>query len=66
MYTRPMILPLDADGRIYELQDEHGETIGTGSREVCEILLYLITQPSGLLRSSKQRDADIQPRARQS
>ena len=46
MYAEPMILPLDANGRIYALQDEKGNTIGTGSREVCEVLLYIITKPA--------------------
>jgi len=44
MYNEPMILPLDANGRIYALQDEKGNTIGTGTREVCEVLLYIITK----------------------
>lgn len=44
MYAEPMILPLDANGRIYALQDEKGNTIGTGTREVCEVLLYIITK----------------------
>jgi hypothetical protein len=50
MYTKPMILPLDVNGKVYALQDEKGNTIGTGSREVCEVLLYIITKsrsPSG-------------------
>lgn len=46
MYTKPMILPLDIDGKIYALQDEKGNTIGTGTREVCEVLLYIITKPA--------------------
>jgi hypothetical protein len=46
MYSKPMILPLDVNGRIYALQDEKGNTIGTGTLEVCEVLLYLITKPS--------------------
>ena len=46
MYAEPMILPLDINGRIYALQDEKGNTIGTGTREVCEVLLYLITKPA--------------------
>jgi len=46
MYAEPMILPLDALGRIYALQDEKGNMIGTGSREVCEVLLYIITKPT--------------------
>ncbi|MGI8896990.1 MAG: hypothetical protein ACR2IB_01230 [Pyrinomonadaceae bacterium] len=45
MHTKPMILPLDVNGKIYALQDENGNTIGTGTREVCEVLLYIITKP---------------------
>ena len=48
MYTKPMILPLDLHGKIYALQDEKGNTIGTGTREVCEVLLYIITKPPSL------------------
>jgi hypothetical protein len=46
MYGEPMILPLDANGQIYALQDEKGNTIGTGTREVCEVLLFIITKPA--------------------
>jgi len=46
MYTKPMILPLDVNSNIYALQDEKGNMIGTGTREVCEVLLYIITKPS--------------------
>ena len=45
MYSKPMILPLDVNGKIYALQDLKGNTIGTGTREVCEVLLYIITKP---------------------
>ena len=48
MYTKPIILPLDAGGTIYSLQDENGNTIGTGTREVCEVLMYMITRPTSL------------------
>jgi hypothetical protein len=56
MYTKPTILPLDSLGRIYALRDEKGNTIGTGTREVCEVLMSLITKPpspsvSGRLRA---------------
>ena len=44
MYTKPMILPLDLEGKIYALQDDKGNTIGTGTREVCEVLMYMITK----------------------
>jgi hypothetical protein len=39
-----MIFPLDPQGKIYVLQDENGNTIGTGTRKVCEVLLYIITK----------------------
>ena len=42
MYTMPMIFPLDGSGRVYVLQDENGQVVGSGSREVCERLLSLI------------------------
>jgi hypothetical protein len=42
MYTTPMILPLESSGRIYVLEDEKGQVVGTGSREVCETLLFLM------------------------
>ena len=28
------------------LRDEKGNTIGTGTREVCEVLIYIITKPT--------------------
>jgi hypothetical protein len=46
MHAQPLIFPLDATGQIYALQDEKGNTIGTGTREVCEVLLYIITKPA--------------------
>lgn len=52
MYTRPMILPLDSTGRIYVLEDEKGQVVGTGSREVCETLLYIIG--AGLTPAAEQ------------
>ena len=60
MYAEPMILPLDSNGRIYAIQDEKGNTIGTGTREVCEVLLYIITRAaapsaSGRLKVPSQR-----------
>ena len=42
MYTTPIILPLDWTGRIYVLEDEKGQVVGTGSREVCETLMYMM------------------------
>ena len=39
-----MIFPLDAEGTIYVAQDEQGESIGTGTREVCEALIYIVNR----------------------
>jgi len=64
MYTKPMILPLDSAGNIYALQDEKGNTIGTGTREVCEVLMYIITKPlspsvSGRIRALMPRRPNV-------
>lgn len=53
MYTKPMILPLDLEGKIYALQDEKGNTIGTGTREVCEVLMFIITQAPARASSAR-------------
>lgn len=42
MYSKPSILPLNPEGTIYAIKDELGKTIGTGTREVCELLLHVI------------------------
>ena len=42
MYSEPIILPINADGQLYALEDEHGRIVGTGTREVCEVLLTII------------------------
>jgi hypothetical protein len=44
MYLEPIILPLDVNGEIYALLDEKGDTIGTGTRDVCVFLLSIITK----------------------
>ena len=59
MYTKPMILPLDVEGKIYSLQDENGNTIGTGTREVCEVLMYIITKPPVRANSSGSARANM-------
>lgn len=51
MYSSPIILPLDWTGRIYVLEDEKGQVIGTGSREVCETLMYMVS--AGLAPASE-------------
>ena len=55
MHTKPMIFPLDSAGKIYALQDEKGNTIGTGTREVCEVLMSLITKPASTSDSGRIR-----------
>lgn len=42
MYTGPVILPLTLDGNIYALHDNKGTIIGTGTREVCEVLVQIM------------------------
>jgi hypothetical protein len=64
MHGEKIILPLDADGNIYAIQDEKGNVIGTGTREVCEILMYLISKPasasiSGRVNSPMQHRANV-------
>jgi hypothetical protein len=44
MGTKPMVFPLDADGRIYVLHNEADEPVCTGSRETCYRLLELMLE----------------------
>ena len=44
MYSTPMMFPLDLEGELHSIQDETGKTIGTGTREVCEVLMHLIAK----------------------
>ena len=62
MYTRPMILPLESTGRIYVLEDEKGQVVGTGSREVCETLMYIIG--AGLSPAVDQQQPNGRPNVR--
>ncbi len=59
--SEPMIVPLSLQHNIYALRDEHGYTMGTGTREVCEVLLYIITRArqQELLR---KREVRLPPR----
>ena len=59
MYSKPMIIPLDVEGKIYSLQDETGTTIGTGTREVCEVLMYIITKPAVRTNKSENTRVDV-------
>jgi hypothetical protein len=62
MHGEKIILPLDAAGNIYAIQDETGSVIGTGTREVCEILVYIISKPASASISGRI-NAPIQHRA---
>jgi len=62
MNAEPKIFPLDENGVIYALQDEKGNTIGTGTREVCEVLLYIITKPA--MQSVSGRNNPQRPNVR--
>jgi len=64
MYAEPMILPIDPNGQIYALQDEKGNTIGTGTREVCEVLLYIITKPASQSISGRNGPTTHRPNVR--
>lgn len=64
MHGEKIMLPLDADGKIYAIQDEKGNIIGTGTREVCEILLYIIGKPasasiSGRINAPIERRSNV-------
>jgi hypothetical protein len=64
MCTAPMILPLDVNGKIYALQDEKGNTIGTGTREVCEVLLFMITKHASRSVSGNSQIVPQRPNVR--
>jgi hypothetical protein len=61
MYSRPMIFPLDPDGVLYSLQDEKGDQIGVGSREVCQTLMLLITSSPLMSKRPPQPTAAAPP-----
>jgi hypothetical protein len=54
MYSKPAILRLNTEGTIYALKDELGKTIGTGTREVCELLLHVINS-----QATERRAEDV-------
>ena len=58
MYNEPIILPLNADGQIYALQDEQGRLVGTGTREICEALLTFMKNEAFLFRRLKPDQPD--------
>ena len=62
MYSSPIILPLDWTGRIYVLEDEKGQVVGTGSREVCETLMYIMG--AGLSPAAENGQANVRSNVR--
>lgn len=42
LYHEPIICPLNADGELYAIQDETGNTIGAGTRDMCEVLVAIM------------------------
>jgi hypothetical protein len=58
VYNEPIILPLNADGQIYALQDEQGRLVGTGTREICEALLTFMKNEAFLFRRLKPDQPD--------
>ena len=55
MYTEPTILPLDINGEIYVIHDEKGNTLGTGTREVCELLVHIMKRNDCTAKSADLR-----------
>jgi hypothetical protein len=58
MGTKPMVFPLDADGRVYVLHNENDEQICTGSRETCYRLLELMLHVKKRADESQPVEAD--------
>ena len=42
MQPEPKVIPLDRSENIYAIQDETGKIVGTGTREVCEVMIYIV------------------------
>lgn len=42
MDVEPQIIPLDTPGNIYAVTDEKGNIAGTGTRAVCEVMIYIM------------------------
>jgi len=53
MLIDPAIIPLNGDG-LFALRDDRGQMVGTGSREVCEVLLHV-------LKSCKSAKEELPP-----
>ena len=60
MYTEPIILPLNADGYLYAVEDEHGRIVGTGTREICELLLTIVRNQTFNFRTLPSAESGLQ------
>ena len=47
MYAEPEIISLDSTGKLCAIKDERGNIAGTGTREVCEVMLHIISKQKG-------------------
>lgn len=62
VYSEPIILPLNADGKLYALEDEQGRIVGTGTREICEALLTMMKNETFLFRHLRSDQSDRNPK----
>jgi hypothetical protein len=63
-HLKPSIRQLDLKGSVFALQDEYGSTIGTGSREVCELLLHIISKQSSRLAPHQLLETAVKQKQR--
>ena len=61
MYLEPIMLPLNADGLLYALQDEKGRIVGTGTREICQVLLKIMKNEVFHIRRPQSSNSDVKP-----
>lgn len=57
------VIPLDTLGNIYAVTDGKGNTAGTGTREVCEVMIYIIRKLR-TVNTRPETDPALEPRCR--
>ena len=62
--SQPIILPLNVDGTLCALKDERGVIIGTGTREVCEVLVQLMNCGAAQVARESKRRATVRSNVR--
>jgi hypothetical protein len=55
------MLPLNADGLLYVLQDKQGQIVGTGTREICQVLLRIMKHEVFDIRRPQSPKSDVKP-----